>query len=70
MQKYIHFDPSSEEIHTYHMQVSSDANHHYYKVHLSELTEGQRKHVSQRYGVSLNILESEPYLILVRITDI
>lgn len=70
MQKYIHYDPSPEEIHSYHMQVSSDNNHHYYKIHLSELTEGQRKHISQRYGVMLNILESEPYLTLVRITDI
>lgn len=70
MQKYIHYDPSSEEIHSYHMQVTSDNNHHYYKIHLSELTEGQRKHIAQRYGVTLNILESEPYLVLVRITDI
>jgi hypothetical protein len=70
MQKYIHYDPSSEEIYTYHMQVSSDDNHHYYKIHLSELTEGQRKHISGRYGVSLNILEGEQYLTLVRIIGI
>jgi len=70
MQKYIHYDPSPEEIHSYSMQVSSDNNHHYYKIHLPELTEGQRKHISRHYSVSLNILESEPYLILVRITDI
>lgn len=70
MQKYIHYDPSPEEIHTYGMQVSSDANHHYYKIHLGELSEGQRKHFSAKFGVSLNILESEQYLTLVRITDI
>ncbi len=70
MQKYIHYDPSSDEIHSYRMQVSSDDNHHYYKIHLSELSEGQRKRISDRYGVSLKILESEPYLTLVRITDI
>lgn len=70
MQKYIHYDPAPDEIHSYHMQVSSDANHNYYKIHLSELTEGQRKHLSERYHVSLNILEIEPYLTLVRITDI
>ncbi len=70
MQKYIHYDPSPEEINSYHMQVSSDNNHHYYKIHLSELTEGQRKRISERYSVMLNILESEPYLTLVRITDI
>ena len=70
MQKYIHYDPSSEEIHSYHMLVTSDNNHYYYKIHLSELTEGQRKHISKQYGVTLNILESEQYLVLVRITDI
>jgi hypothetical protein len=70
MQKYIHYDPAPEEIHAYNMQVSSDANHHYYRIHLSELTEGQRKHVAQKYAVTLNILESESYLTLVRITDI
>lgn len=70
MQKHIHYDPSSEEIYSSHMHVSSDDNHHYYKIHLSELSEGQRKHISQRYGISLKILESEPYLTLVRITDI
>jgi len=70
MQKYIHYDPSPEEIHSYHMQMSSDANHHYYKIHLSELTEGQRKHFAQKYGVTLNILEGEQYLTLIRITDI
>jgi hypothetical protein len=70
MQKYIHYDPSPEEIRTYRMQCSSDNNHHYYKIHLSELTEGQRKHFSQKFGISLNILESEQYLTLFRITDI
>lgn len=70
MQKYIHYDPSGEEIHSFHIQVSSDDNHNYYKIHLSELTEGQRKRLSERYGVSLNILESEPYLTLIRIKDI
>jgi hypothetical protein len=70
MQKYIHYDPSPEDIHTFHMQVSSDSGHHYYKIHLSELSEGQRKHISQRFGVTLNILESEPYLVLVRMIDI
>jgi len=70
MQKYIHYDPSPEDIHSFHMQVSSDSGHHYYKIHLSELTEGQRKHISQKFCVMLNILESEPYLVLVRITDI
>lgn len=70
MQKYIHYDPSPEEINSYHMQVSSDNNHHYYKIHLSELTEGQRKRISERYSIMLKILESEPYLTLVRITDI
>ncbi|MDD2781135.1 hypothetical protein [Sulfuricurvum sp.] len=70
MQKYIHYDPSPEDIHSFHMQVTSDNAHHYYKIHLSELTEGQRKRISQKFGVMLNILESEPYLILVRISDI
>lgn len=70
MQKYIHYDPSPEEIASYHMLKTSDANHNYYKVHLSELSEGQRKHISSKYGISLNILEIEPYLVLVRITDI
>lgn len=70
MQKYIHYDPSPEEIHSYGMQMSSDANHHYYKIHLSELSEGQRKRISAKFGVSLNILESEQYLVLIRITDI
>ncbi|GEM_PF-4649430 len=70
VQKYIHYDPSPEEIYSLHMQVTSDSGHHYYKIHLSELTEGQRKHISQRYGVSLNILEGEQYLTFVRITDI
>ncbi len=70
MQKYIHFDPSPEEIQSFHMQVSADANHHYYKIHLHELTEGQRKRLSDKFHVSLNILEIEPYLTLIRITDI
>lgn len=70
MQKYIHYDPSQEEIYSFHMQVSSDSSHNYYKIHLSELTEGQRKRISQHYGVTLNILESEPYLVLVRMIDI
>lgn len=70
MQKYIHYDPSPEEIYSYHIQMHSDENHHYYKIHLSELTEGQRKYISQRYGVSLNILEGEQYLTLVRIIGI
>jgi hypothetical protein len=70
MQKYIHYDPSPEEIQSFHMSMTSDNNHHYYKIHLSELTEGQRKRISTKYGVSLNILESEQYLTFVRITDI
>jgi len=70
MQKYIHFDPTPEEIASYRMQKSSDANHNYYKIHLSELSEGQRKRISLRFHIALNILESEPYLTLVRITDL
>lgn len=70
MQKYIHYDPSGDEIHAYHMVKSSDANHNYYKIHLSELSEGQRKHIAQKYGVTLNVLEGEQYLTLIRITDI
>lgn len=70
MQKYIHYDPSSEEIYSYHMTVTSDNSHNYYKIHLSELTEGQRKRLSARYGVSLNVIEGEQYLTLVRIKDI
>ena len=70
MQKFIHYDPSSDEIHAYRMQVSSDDNHNYYKIHLSELSEGQRKRFSAKFGISLKVLESEQYLTLVRITDI
>ncbi len=70
MTKHIHYDPSGEEIHAFHMKVSSDDNHNYYKIHLSELSEGQRKRLAQRYGVSLKILESEQYLTLIRITGI
>ena len=64
------YDPSPEEIQSFHMQTSSDANHHYYTIHLHELSEGQRKRLSEKFPVSLNILEIEPYLTLVRITDI
>lgn len=70
MTKHIHYDPSSEDIHAFHMKVRSDDNHNYYKIHLSELSEGQRKRLGQRFGISLKILESEPYLTLVRITGI
>lgn len=70
MQKYIHYDPSPEEMHSYGMQVRSDDNHHYYTIHLCELSEGQRKYISKRYSISLNVLEGEQYLTLVRITDI
>lgn len=70
MQKYIHYDPSPEEIAAYRMVATSDPNHRYYKIHLSELSEGQRKRLAAKYAVSLNILEIEPYLTLIRITDI
>jgi hypothetical protein len=46
------------------MQVRSDADHIYYRIHLSELTEDQRRRLGSKFGVSLRILEDEPYLTL------
>lgn len=70
MQKYISYEPSTDDIYSYQMVVTSDESHIYYKINLGMLTEGQRRHLSKRYGISLNILESEPFLILVKIVDI
>lgn len=70
MERFVSYEPSSEEVYAYSMQVTADETHTYYRINLGVLTEGQRRHLSERYGVSLNILESEPYLTLVKITDI
>ena len=64
MKKSIHYEPSPGEISSYKMQVSSDTDHMYYRIHLSELTEDQRRRLGAKFGVSLRILEDEPHLTL------
>lgn len=70
MERFISYEPSTDDIYSYDMQITTDETHMYYKINLGVLSEGQRMHLSQLYGISLNILESEPSLTLVRITDI
>jgi hypothetical protein len=69
MRKVIHYAPSQEDIYKYNMQKSSDANYDNYKIALTTLVESQRERLSQRYGISLRILEDEPYLTLSVVKD-
>ncbi len=69
MKKMVHYAPSQEEIYKYNMQKSSDANYDYYKINLATLVESQRERLSRRYGVSLRILEDEPFLVLAVVKE-
>jgi putative lipoic acid-binding regulatory protein len=64
MRKMIHYAPSQDEIHKYHMQKSSDGTYDNYRITLAMTTETQKEHLSRRYGIALRILEDEPFLIL------
>ena len=64
MRKMIHYAPTQDEIHKYHMQKSSDMTYDNYRIPLSMIPESQKEQLSRRFGIALRILEDEPYLTL------
>lgn len=70
MEKIVHNEPTQEEIYAFHMQVTHTEMYTFYKIHLPNTTEGQKKRLSARFNIPLRILEDEQLLTLKKINDL
>jgi hypothetical protein len=69
MKKTVHRAPTQEEINSYRMQVTTDENYTHYRINLATTSEDQKRRLSERYGISLKVLEDDTLLILSVIRD-